>query len=112
MNQEIKYDKVQTGMKVLEKRLAMHLTQEALAEKVDLSVRMITDIERAMAGMSIESMLRICNALKTTPNDLLIPNQQQEDSNELQWLINALRNASPEVRTCAIDIVRAYLRHN
>lgn len=111
MKQEFKYDKLQTGLKIQEKRRAMHLTQEVLAEKADLSIRTITDIERAVAGMSIESMMRICNVLKVTPNDILIPNEQ-EDGEELQWLINALRNSSAETRSCAIDIVRAYLRHN
>lgn len=111
MKQEFKYDKLQTGLKIQEKRLAMHLTQEVLAEKAELSLRMITDIERAVAGMSIESMLRICNVLKVTPNDILIPTAQ-EDSEELKWMMNALRNSSEDVRSCAIDIVRAYLRHN
>ena len=43
---------------------------------------------------------------------MLLIGGEQESDDEPQWLIAALRNASPEVRTCAIDIVRAYLRHN
>lgn len=111
MKQKFRYDKVLTGARIQSKRRALRLTQEVVAERVDLSPRMIADIERGASGMSIESMMRICNVLKVTPNDILIPNAQ-EDNEELQWLINALRNSSEDTRACAIDIVRAYLRHH
>ena len=51
----------------------------------------------------------ICEALKTTPNDLLLPDAKTSDS-ELDWLIEALSNASDHVRSSAIDILRSYLR--
>ena len=103
------YDKAAVGSRIREKRLAMHLTQEKVAEKLELSIRTVTDIERGIVGMSIETLLSLCDVLKVTPNDLLLPSNHSEDS-ELDWLVNALSNASDHVRTSAIDILRSYLR--
>jgi len=54
-------------------------------------------------------LLCLCEALKTTPNDLLLPGAKPSDS-ELDWAIDALTNASDHVRSSAIDILRSYLR--
>lgn len=109
MMSDFVYDKVAVGIRVREKRLAMHMTQEKVAEKMDKSLRLITEIERGTVGMSIETLLCLCEALKTTPNDLLLPNAKPSDS-ELDWVIDALTNASEHVRSSAIDILRSYLR--
>lgn len=103
------YDKAAVGLRVREKRLAMHLTQEKAAEKMDMSLRSITDIERGAVGMSIETLMALCDVLKVTPNDLLLPSPNKTDS-ELDWAINVLTNANDHVRTSAIDILRSYLR--
>ena len=103
------YDKPSIGARIQEKRLALRLTQENVAEKLEKSLRLVTDIERGEVGMSIETLLSLCDILKTTPNDLLLPNEKAQDT-ELDWLLDALSNVSAPVRTCAIDIVRSYLR--
>lgn len=109
MMSDFVYDKVAVGSRIREKRLALHMTQEKVAEKMDKSLRLITEIERGTVGMSIETLLCLCEALKTTPNDLLLPSAKPSDS-ELDWVIDALTNASEHVRSSAIDILRSYLR--
>jgi transcriptional regulator with XRE-family HTH domain len=103
------YDKAAVGARIQEKRLALRLTQENVAEKLDKSLRLVTEIERGAVGMSIETLLSMCEILKTTPNELLLP-QEDTTNTELDWLVGALTNASEHVRTSAIDIVRSYLR--
>ena len=108
---ELKYDKTAVGIRVREHRTALQLTQENVAEKLEMSLRTITDIERGAVGMSIETLLELCTILKASPDALLVGGAQEDDK-EMQWLINALRNSSEETRACVIDIVRAYLRHH
>lgn len=103
------YDKAAVGMRVREKRLALGLTQEKVAERLDKSLRLVTEIERGAVGMSIETLMALCDVLKTTPNDLLLPDGQAREE-ELQWVVHALTSASKQVRSGAIDILRAYLR--
>ena len=109
MMRDYAYDKTAVGARIREKRLALHLTQDDLADKTERSMRLIAEIERGNVGMSIETFLSVCNALKVTPNDLLLPAPTPIDS-ELDWAIQALTNSSGQVRSVAIDILRAYLR--
>lgn len=106
---EFEYDRKAIGARVQAARNRCHLTQEALAERIDKSLVTVADIERGAAGMTIKTLYRVCNALEVTPNDLLLPGGEGEDA-ELDWLVNALENSPERVRAGAIDILRAYLR--
>lgn len=49
-------------------RLKMRLTQEALAEKCNVSTNYISSLERGITSGSIPLILDICNILHVTPN--------------------------------------------
>ena len=48
------------------------LTQEKLAELTDLANNYISNIENSRSIPSLETLVKLCNALEITPNDLLI----------------------------------------
>lgn len=104
-------DKYAIGNRIREYRDRMGITQEALAERVDRSWRLIADLERGAVGLSLETLSRLCAVLQATPNDLLLPGGNGGGGDpELSWLVNALENSTERVRAGAIDILRAYLR--
>lgn len=109
MSEFVMYDKAVVGKKVQDKRLALGLTQDKLAERLGKSLRFVTEIERGAVGVSIETLLALCGALKTTPNDLLLP-QEKAPNSDLDWLMHSLTNCPDSVRSTAIEIVRTYLR--
>lgn len=43
-----------------------------VAEKANFSDRTYADIERGSVNMRIETILRICDALNITPNDIFV----------------------------------------
>ena len=106
---KLMYDRKAVGERVQTRRVSMHLTQDKLAELIDKTTVTIADIERGAAGMSMKTLFDLCNVLKTTPNDLLLP-ERSGDMSELEWLNEALANSSEHVRATAIDIARAYLK--
>lgn len=59
------------GENVKKIRIQNHMTQAQLAEKADISNVHMSHIETGSVAMSIDSLLNICNALKTTPDELL-----------------------------------------
>ena len=109
MMSKLIYDKAMVGEKVREGRTRLHLTQEELAEKIGREWKTITDIERGIVGMSMETLFNLCNVLKVRPNDLLVP-EAPVPADELEWVTQALGNLSGHDRSGAIDILRAYLR--
>ena len=107
---EFVYDKEAVGERIQMQRNALHLTQEQLAERLDKSLRFITEIERGAVGMSIETLLSICEVLKTTPNDLILPREKQQSKSDMEWLVEALSSCSEHTRKTAVEIIRTYLR--
>jgi transcriptional regulator with XRE-family HTH domain len=53
------------------RREAVGLTQEALAEEAQIELRYVQKIEAAAQGVSLDVLLRLADALDTTPDRLL-----------------------------------------
>ncbi|MDR2572537.1 MAG: helix-turn-helix domain-containing protein [Oscillospiraceae bacterium] len=60
------------GKRIKSARLAAGITQEVLAERVQLSSGHIAHVERATTKVSLKALVDIANALNTTPDSLLI----------------------------------------
>ena len=60
------------GKRLLELRSKSGFTQWEVAELAGISDRTYADIERGNVNMRIETFMNICNALKATPNEVLI----------------------------------------
>lgn len=60
------------GHRVRTLRRMRDLTQEELAEKLDISASFLGHIERGTRVASLETLVALCNALKVSPQELLI----------------------------------------
>ena len=58
----------QIGKRIIERRKKLGLTQEALAEKCNVSAKYISAMERGISSGSISLIIDICNILDVTPN--------------------------------------------
>lgn len=59
------------GARIRRCRMEMGLTQEQLAEKVELSASFLGHIERGTRTASIDTLVRLCQALEVTADSLL-----------------------------------------
>ncbi len=59
------------GNRIKSTREAKNLTQEKLAELTGLSNNYISNIERNRSIPSLETLVKLCNALDATPDSLL-----------------------------------------
>lgn len=64
--------RAQLGEAIRRKRLALGLSQEALAEKADLHWTYIGGIERGERNVGLLNIVKIARGLGTTPSRLLI----------------------------------------
>lgn len=69
--------------KVKHYRQLKKLTQARLAEIVDISTIHLSHIETGAVSMSLECLLKICEALEITPNHLLLPDARMEKDSSL-----------------------------
>ena len=59
------------GSNVKKYRRSIKLTQEQLAERLDISTVHMSHIECGYVSMSLELLLELCEILKVTPNHIL-----------------------------------------
>lgn len=57
------------GKRIKKRRKQLKLTQEKVAETVDISSQHMSNIERAISIPSTEVIMRLAIALKTTPDE-------------------------------------------
>lgn len=55
--------KIEMGKRLKEKRKALGLTQEQLAEKLNISIKHYGGVERGIAGLSLENLIELSNIL-------------------------------------------------
>lgn len=83
------------------------LTQEQVAEAADLSARAYADIERGTANPRFLTIVRICNVLSVTPDELL-PRQNMVSA-QTEDLLRRMELCSASERKTALRLVDVYL---
>lgn len=103
------FDFHKIGGKLFSARKRLGLTQMEVAEAAGLSDRAYADIERGTVNMRMETVLRICQALHVSPNEILT-----EDDTTLALrqneLLERLARCTPRERETALSLLAVYLQ--
>lgn len=102
------FDMRAIGNKLLMIRKKTGLTQAEVAEAAGLSDRTYADIERGTVNMRTETILKICEALHITPDEILTENSTTE--HKQAELFARLSLCSPKERETALNILDIYLK--
>ena len=81
------------GKRIQKMREQAEFTQESLAEEVDISASYISAIERGVKTPTLDTFVRILNAIGAEPNDVLaevVPLERKEKRSQLEERIGAL----------------------
>lgn len=101
------FDKRAIGNKLLAIRKKSGFTQAEVAEKAGLSDRTYADIERGSVNMRTETVLKICEVLHITPDEILTEESSLEcRQNEI---FERLSLCPPKERQTALAILEVYL---
>lgn len=97
------------GNKLLIVRNRMGMTQAEVAESAGLSDRTYADIERGTVNMRTETILRICNTLHITPDEILTEDSTSLSiqQTELWERLNACNSKDKET---ALQLLSIYLK--
>ena len=76
---------INTNIKNLRKN--NNLTQEEFAEKIDISIQGLSNIERNRYQPTAETIDKICKAFKITPAELLLGQNDNEIINNITLLL-------------------------
>lgn len=71
--------RIEMGIRLKKKRKMIKLTQEQMAEKLNVSVKHYGGVERGQAGLSMENLIEVCNILDTDLDYLILGENEKED---------------------------------
>ncbi len=84
------------------------MTQAEVAEAAGLSDRTYADIERGTVNMRIETILRICDALHITPDEVLTDDSPSVSARQDE-LWQRLMACSPKDKETALELLSVFL---
>lgn len=76
---EKKEENIQIGARVKQAREAAGLTQERLAELVDVTAQFLSGVERGAVGLSVPVLLRLCSVLLVSSDYILSGETESSD---------------------------------
>ncbi len=92
----MEFNKHLIGTRIMQRRKALGLTQEQLAEKTNISKNHLSSIERGKHAPTIELLFRLCNVTGETPDYYLI-GKITEETVPIQRLIESLPDSSQKM---------------
>lgn len=96
---------IEIGERIKAAREAARLTQEKFAEQIDVSPQFVSDLERGVVGISVQTLKRTCGVLRVSSDDLLFGKAQ---ANRMVPLAELCEGLTEEQFRCLLTIIHAY----
>lgn len=101
MNEKKKLDLL-VGNNIKRERSKAGYTQEKFSELIGIGPKSLSAIERGTVGVSLTTLLRICNVLSISSNSLLF---EESPKNDVQSITERLERLTPEQFAVVNDIL-------
>lgn len=84
---------IELGERIRKRRQELHLSQEKLAERADISLNTVSRVEGGQSDMSIEVFRRLAQSLGMSANELLAEVEcTEEEEGKYKSLVYRIRN--------------------
>jgi transcriptional regulator with XRE-family HTH domain len=108
----IHMDYQQLGKRIREERQKLNLTQEKIAESIDISDSYIGQIERGERSLTLDTLVRLANKLGVTVDYLLQDSMGLVTNDQtINQLTQILYNRSPKQKQMALDVIKMMFSH-
>ncbi len=78
------------GARISGRRKELNLTQEALAEKMDVSIQMISNLELGKKAIRPENLIKVCDALGVSADYILRGSRSEGETHGFMAAFGAL----------------------
>lgn len=98
-----KEDLKSIGTRIVDRRKELHLTQEQIAECMDVSIQMVSNLERGNKAIKIDNLLKLCDILKTSTDYILTGKHTKNDMEHLADKISQLTETDYKMIEMLVD---------
>ncbi|WP_435921785.1 helix-turn-helix domain-containing protein [Paenibacillus sp. DYY-L-2] len=99
------------GRRLRQERHKMNLTQEKLAEKIEVSDAYIGQIERGERSLSLETLVKLANQLGVTVDYLLHDSIEISDDQFMNRLRQIMTGRTAKEKQLALDVLKLMFAH-
>jgi transcriptional regulator with XRE-family HTH domain len=99
------------GKRIRSERLKLNLTQEQLAESVDVSNSYIGQIERGERSLTLDTLIKLTIRLGVTVDYLLKESIELENDNFINQLKQLLDSRNIKEKQMALDVLKVMFSH-
>ena len=93
------------GKRIKLRRKHLNITQEQLAESMDVSIQMISNVEQGKKAIRPENLVKLCRALNVSSDYILMGDSHKSSSDDLTKKYELL---SPERKKLIHDIIDSW----
>lgn len=101
-------DYCEVGRRMAKRRKELGLKQYQVCEMINVNYKYISNLETGRSAPSLEALMDICAALKTTPDYLLMGTDGNISNDLLTNKISCLDSKSKLVLNDIIDVIKKY----
>ncbi|KZB92458.1 transcriptional regulator [Bacillus sp. VT 712] len=99
------------GSRIREERLKLNLTQEILAEDINVSVSYMGQIERGERSLSLDTLVKLAHRLGVTIDYLLQDSLKTNKENSINQFASLIDNRSEKQIHMALDMIKVLFSH-
>lgn len=96
-------DLAEIGKRIQSRRKQQGLTQEQLADRMNVSIQMISNLERGNKAIRIDNLINLCQILDVSTDYILTGKETQDDFHALTARIEALSPANRKMIEMLVD---------
>lgn len=100
------------GERLKRTRLKKNMTQENLAEKIDVSVAFLSRIERGLSHINLKRLNQICEILGVSEGYILNGAESTSDQYLISEFNEIFMNSSPEKQKLIYKIAKTIIENN
>lgn len=104
-------DYMQLGTRLRQERLKHKLTQERLAEKIDVSHAYIGQIERGERSLTLETLIKLANQLEVTADELLHESLKMNEGHLIHKITQLLQERPISEQEMALNMLEVMFTH-
>lgn len=104
-------NEIMIGHRIREERLRLNLTQEVLAEDVELTTAYIGQVERGERNLTLENLIKVANRLGVTVDYLLSDSINADRDTTIIQLSQLLNGRSQNEKELAISLIKTLFTH-
>lgn len=90
-NRAVSQGLIELGERIRKRRREVHLSQEAFAEKVGISINTVSRVEGGQTAMSIEIFKKMVEILEVDADDLLGKCPKEKEKNKYDTLVRRIQ---------------------